>query len=418
MKENKTYTAADLERYHTGSMPASEMHALEKAALEDPFLADALEGYGYSSSAKNDIQELRQKLFEKERNKNKTPVYSIKRNVWWRIAALFVIVAGASIIFYKINLTSKQNAIAKTGDEVSLKADSSDSLSNAEKAPSQGIVAFENSAAAKPGENKITPLPGIKVEADKKRALPSSPKRSAGVSDVVVVGYGTQKKANLTGAVAEPEGDMARVAVSDENKKSFVEYALKGKVTDQEGNPLAAASVKEKHYDVIVATDSSGNFSIRSSDSNANAIVSAAGYATKMVALQKDSQPVIAMDKSDGAVNEALLASADRSKAARQKQMESRTLETKMKSAAPVTSNPQFDEYVKTHIKPVYDEDRVRQTGDVKLSFTVGKEGKPENIKIDNSTCKACEGQAIELLKNGPLWTHETSTEKMVLIKF
>jgi len=39
------YSAADLLRYATGRMTASEMHTLEKAALEDPFLAEAIEGY-------------------------------------------------------------------------------------------------------------------------------------------------------------------------------------------------------------------------------------------------------------------------------------------------------------------------------------------------------------------------------------
>jgi len=36
------------------------MHALEKAALDDPFLADALEGYLYTTTASDDItQDLR-----------------------------------------------------------------------------------------------------------------------------------------------------------------------------------------------------------------------------------------------------------------------------------------------------------------------------------------------------------------------
>ena len=42
---HKIYSAADIERYYNGLMSASERHALEKAALEDPFLSDAFEGY-------------------------------------------------------------------------------------------------------------------------------------------------------------------------------------------------------------------------------------------------------------------------------------------------------------------------------------------------------------------------------------
>ncbi len=41
----KNFTAADIEKYHKGLLSAKERHDLEKAALDDPFLADALEGY-------------------------------------------------------------------------------------------------------------------------------------------------------------------------------------------------------------------------------------------------------------------------------------------------------------------------------------------------------------------------------------
>lgn len=42
---NHPYTAEDLMRYARGEMTPAEQHALEMAALDDPFLSDALEGY-------------------------------------------------------------------------------------------------------------------------------------------------------------------------------------------------------------------------------------------------------------------------------------------------------------------------------------------------------------------------------------
>ena len=68
MKEkNKIYTADDFARYHAGTMPAGEMHALEKAALEDPFLADALEGYIHAPAFEKDIAKLKDRLNEKRK---------------------------------------------------------------------------------------------------------------------------------------------------------------------------------------------------------------------------------------------------------------------------------------------------------------------------------------------------------------
>ena len=49
-KNNTTYSASDIEKYLKGELSASEMHELERAALEDPFLADALEGMALHSS--------------------------------------------------------------------------------------------------------------------------------------------------------------------------------------------------------------------------------------------------------------------------------------------------------------------------------------------------------------------------------
>lgn len=44
-----TYSYADIERYLQGKMNATEMHEMEKAALTDAFLADAIEGYAFLS---------------------------------------------------------------------------------------------------------------------------------------------------------------------------------------------------------------------------------------------------------------------------------------------------------------------------------------------------------------------------------
>jgi len=58
-----TFTAADIEKYHKGLMSPKERHALEKAALDDPFLADALEGYGASAvNVQEDIADLKKRL--------------------------------------------------------------------------------------------------------------------------------------------------------------------------------------------------------------------------------------------------------------------------------------------------------------------------------------------------------------------
>ncbi|HEX4374426.1 MAG TPA: hypothetical protein VHZ50_14085, partial [Puia sp.] len=70
MEENKNikhYSAADIQNYVAGKLSAAEMHAIEKAALDDPFLADAIEGMENSIergsvSLNEDINDLQKRL--------------------------------------------------------------------------------------------------------------------------------------------------------------------------------------------------------------------------------------------------------------------------------------------------------------------------------------------------------------------
>ena len=64
---NKNWNVQDFERYHSGKMPDMEKHALEKAALDDPFLDDALEGYSHTKTAVTDIADLKNTLFPKRK---------------------------------------------------------------------------------------------------------------------------------------------------------------------------------------------------------------------------------------------------------------------------------------------------------------------------------------------------------------
>jgi hypothetical protein len=44
-KNNNKYTTEFIRKYLDGELSDQDMQALEKAALEDPFLADAMEGF-------------------------------------------------------------------------------------------------------------------------------------------------------------------------------------------------------------------------------------------------------------------------------------------------------------------------------------------------------------------------------------
>src|SRR5258705_10770158 len=92
------YTFEDIQRYLQGKMSAAEMHAVEKAALQDPFLADAIEGYNEipAATAGQHLNEIHASLYGRQK-KSKVVLFSPKTQ-WWRIAALIVILAGVGVI--------------------------------------------------------------------------------------------------------------------------------------------------------------------------------------------------------------------------------------------------------------------------------------------------------------------------------
>ena len=122
MKDNSnhiTYSAADIEKYWKGQLSAAEQHAMEKAALEDPFLADAMEGYETPAGSRPaviaaDITDLEKRLAERVAEKKKAAVIPFG---WWKIAAILVIVAGAGWLYTAVNNKDEQENTAVVKNE-------------------------------------------------------------------------------------------------------------------------------------------------------------------------------------------------------------------------------------------------------------------------------------------------------------
>ena len=117
MSEGKKYdySASDIERYHKGLLSPKEMHDLEKAALDDPFLADALEGYGISSAnPAKDISDLKKRLEERITATKVIPITTAKRSVqWWKVAAAVVIIGGLSFFTFKFFNNNSDRSVAE-----------------------------------------------------------------------------------------------------------------------------------------------------------------------------------------------------------------------------------------------------------------------------------------------------------------
>lgn len=126
MSDNKIYNATALQRYLSGQMSEADMHALELAALEDPFLADAIEGYsdtsipGYDPSA--DLKDIRRRLKDRIESGPHRRIVPLFRYSWLQIAALVLLLAGSSsIIYYLIHDKSITSDVVVTNKAAAVK---------------------------------------------------------------------------------------------------------------------------------------------------------------------------------------------------------------------------------------------------------------------------------------------------------
>lgn len=113
----KKITAADIEKYHKGLLSAKERHALEKAALDDPFLADALEGYAVAgANIPEDINDLKERLAGKIQGAKVVAMKGSGKTSfpWLRVAALVIVIAGLGLLANQFLFNyKKQEGIAK-----------------------------------------------------------------------------------------------------------------------------------------------------------------------------------------------------------------------------------------------------------------------------------------------------------------
>ncbi len=377
MKENnKKYNAIDFARYHSGAMPPEEMHALEKAALEDPFLADALDGYVYSKDTKKELDEIKMRLDEKSKKRKVFTISSLSSGTWWKIAAMVILFAGAGYYFYATNSEKETSLVVKTDapkkqNPVAISPAQNDTTAR------EDDLAFEKPSGK--NENRVAKLP-----ASTKKSMEVSPRRKTKAGEI-----------------------------KTEKERSASEKVL----TDTDKNSVAMNNDKVASSNVILK-DSGKEALLHPPDTTA--LIAAS--------LQKNdsgSFPEVAMNEKADAQNEVVVIGYGTQRKKNMKESDNKVLQGKV-SGVQITAAPpypkngkeKFDQYVEDNAVPVFDSTGKRITANVFLSFTLNRKGKPTQIKVLESSCKACEKQATRLLENGPKWIGKRGDSATVRIQF
>lgn len=118
----------DIEKYLRGEMTPAEMHALEQKALNDPFLAEALEGAQLSGPEAfyEDVAALRDAVKKKTRKRGGIITINGSMQLYFGIAASLLLLAVSSFIVINMMREQKRNAetMALNAEDHALLADS------------------------------------------------------------------------------------------------------------------------------------------------------------------------------------------------------------------------------------------------------------------------------------------------------
>ena len=413
--------------YIRGLRKGKEAHRLEKESMQDPFLADAMDGYNQvEGNHEQRIEKLRMQVSAHSAKKKST--YAIT----WSIAACLIIGFGISsyFLFLKKSMT----------DEVFIAEESvSTKLAEPAAPPTPAIPATPTVPATPQKEIALattkvktdsTPISEITArQADKKDMIAeiqtTSQPQGAPVAAVPMMEEVSEETAALQEVVAtidtfESESDkkmkMAKVAtILPQNNM------IKGRVTDEKGEPLIGASVTYKGTNIGTITNMNGEFSLVKKDDKKRLTAEYIGYDPVEIQVDTSRTMLIAMNENKQALNEVVVVGygAKKNKKSTTLGSDAKVKEQTEKEITPqpVIGKRSYQKYLKEHLVRPTDEKCAQVKGKVVLTFLINKEGRPFYIKVKESLCESADKEAIRLIQEGPDWIYGNKLVE-VTVKF
>jgi len=420
MAETQTYGHDEIQRYLQHKMTPQEMHDFEKALMNDPFLADALEGFSAGDVAVTErhLAEMENQLTG-EKQKGKVVPLPVQKTAWWKVAAVILVVAGGGVLTYS-SLTKKsiENRVAQHPDpaEAAKIVAKTDSIGPVEKPLAKVDILPEK----KFFNRHKTGSPIIREE------KPAAMANMQMKTDSPAIAMMDKRKENL--ALMNNNADV--VSPINAHASSAAEFSLfskkmtasldlpqnkfKGKIVDMYNHPLAGAAISISQNNIKAIPDSNGNFSLKDKDSILQIMVSAANYLPKDVTIKSDSPANIVLNKASPSLSEVVVKMlTEKKKESGFKQLKEKTAN----DAEPIDGWKNFEQYVIRQTDSIKANDPAyRYNENIELEFSIDDTGRPFDIKAVQNTDSITAEKAAKILNNGPKWRNATKDKKVKVI--
>jgi hypothetical protein len=430
-----------IRKYLNGELDAKAMHKLEREALDDPFLMDAIEGFETAPKDQQaNLANLTERLQQRIEQPKKGRVFSWQA---WSIAASVLVILTIGGLWLR-----KTPGTEKTADQqlATLKKDKTQVELKDTITPAKPVTVIQaplltqnakQYKALKPGNksvyqdeissgdnNVVASLPPAPVSAAAKaKEQTEDDKEVVSASEIVASNYTESKEKNNSDSLAalakkarekasapteyKLKGNVGGLTVvtSKDSKTQFGFTSINGIIIAKpDGAPVIGAAVRIEGTNKSTVTDVNGYFSMPASSNKQTLAIASIGYLPKQVSVKGGDSLKVELNPADGALNEVVVGYGA------------------VKKEAVVNAHPQGNmSALKKYLQANAVLPNGEVTGTVSVTFTVNGDGSLSDFKTKKSLAPAADQKAIDLIKAGPTWVGNSTgkpEEVTVKVKF
>jgi hypothetical protein len=443
-EKNIIYTAQDIEQYHEGKLTPQQMHAMEKAALDDEFLAEAMEGYGTLTPAnwKSELAAVKDK-FENTSHTAKVIALPRRNNNWWKAAAAILLLGSGAVTSYLLinkndkpeiaqtektaTVVSADTTVPSASTEVAILTDKpADELKPEQKRKTivvnkntattlaTDVAAFDSGfvytppAIAKATDKLVNPAQQVDAEKSKEPVTANNAAASQGYNNNVNVTEGINDKRIIANQTEQYKvvTDSRKESNKDRERQQFFNQSFKAQVVGPDNTPLPFSNVTVKNENFGTYADIKGNFNLVSSDSLITVEVKSVGYQPKQFVLRSNvpQNTIVLAEEDMDSKKRTVVGNANAMAKTKAVSRRATLLKDSVVNVEPADGWDNYNTYVDNNIEIPDDILKKNIHGRVEISFDVKPNGTIANIKVDKSLCTDCDEVAKRLIEQGPQW--------------
>lgn len=416
-----------IQKYREGKLSPREMHRVERLLLENPFYAEAMEGWekmGKDASLHTHMADLKGRLQQRIDEQQKTiPMYRLT----WQIAAAMVLLVIGSWTGYYFYFTGSQDEAAEPMLSMQDKPSQASEpapvpLEDEEEAKemdqAQDEITFSENPTPSRVQESESPADAPVKSAEKIEVVEEQTSPPVLADAETLPPLATQQPDIEAEEDVDDQPTLAISKVPEENidqtfrssrmlksKDAGAEvygegnspFTLQGRViSGEDKSALPGVNVTIKNTGMSTTTDANGDFKLTVPENQNEVMFNYIGFETMEQTVSKsDSNFTVVLTPEITALNEIVIVGYGT--------QEKKSIAS-ISQARPVVGYSSYKDYLKKNLQYPHAARENNIEGVVNVSFDVNPNGELQRFSVEKPLGYGCDEEAIRLIKEGPAW--------------